>query len=346
MPGCLNIESIVTRKLEDGNIFITICAASVSGGMEINMNIEDLLNEYKLIGTDENFDKCVRQEVISKGNNYKRRMKNLTFAVIFISLISLTNVSVYAISDGYRNWLAKYLGINETDTHYIGNQSIDNNITLEVVSSHVVDNTAVVLVTFKHNNGERFNSDLISDEIILMYHDEDITSGLIGIDSELSSDSEILKCILTFNISNKYLGNNVTFQIHNLISKEPQKEGYNGMWETNFVLNRDIDNYTTKSILKKDKIVNINCDKYKLNSISLADTFIIISAELLAGSKPEDYGISSQYGAVVKIEYMDGREEIFDCIPDNDNNLIIWSFDTNFTKDIKQVYLNDIKILD
>lgn len=38
MPGCLNNKSIITRELEGGNTFITICAAGFGGGMEINMN--------------------------------------------------------------------------------------------------------------------------------------------------------------------------------------------------------------------------------------------------------------------------------------------------------------------
>lgn len=38
MPGCLNNKSIIIREIESGNIFITICAASHSGRMEVKMN--------------------------------------------------------------------------------------------------------------------------------------------------------------------------------------------------------------------------------------------------------------------------------------------------------------------
>lgn len=37
MPGCLNNKSIITRELEGGNTFITICAADFGGGMEVKM---------------------------------------------------------------------------------------------------------------------------------------------------------------------------------------------------------------------------------------------------------------------------------------------------------------------
>jgi len=43
MPGCLNNKSIITRELECGNTFITICAAGFGGGMEIYMKKKFLL---------------------------------------------------------------------------------------------------------------------------------------------------------------------------------------------------------------------------------------------------------------------------------------------------------------
>ena len=323
------------------------------------MKLNDLKNSYTKLGPDDKFDERIRKNVLGNRSQYKFFFtKGIAVAAILIVVI-LTNITVYAFSTNYREMLADILNINSDETHYIGKQTTDNNIRMTVVSSHLVNNTAVVLVTYEKADGETFKNGMNPGMEALRIDGKKIAeSGFAGgIYSELSEDRKTLYCYFTWKFNENVSGKTAKLTVTELICNQSQVEGITweddiikGNWEVSFQLMENTDNSLTVINDDKEDIVSMCGKELQIQSVILADMLLIVNTTTLSDSgMPYDplsntyVGSGAYYGVFIRIKYNDGTmSDKIDCLLDEDDNIVAWIPKTIDKNKVKEIHVGDI----
>ena len=104
--------------------------------------------------------------------------------------------------------------------------------------------------------------------------------------------------------------------------------------------------HTFENRLIPSNSVIVEHTKYEPEEIAFSDSTITIEAQVLEKDVSRDIGISSFYGANVKIEYKDKDIERSTCILDDQGNLMIGLEEKVDPSEIKQIYINNVPILE
>lgn len=258
-----------------------------------------------------------------------------------LSLIFAATLTVYATSSDFRGLLAEVLHLDVEDTRYIGLSDSKNGVTLNVVSSHVCKNTAVVLLTFEKDNGQSFGNGMNPNITLCDKEGKNIfKSGMAGgIYTMLSDDCKTLFCYYTWNFPNNFSEKLVTLKVDELRcnwsvvdDKTWPDELICGNWSVSFKLIGGKDNTVTVQNLNKSKTVEMCGRKLQIDSASITDMLLIVNTTTLRDSgMPVDplsnvsTASGSYYGVHIQLTYADGSvSERKDCLLDANGNIIAW----------------------
>jgi|GEM_PF-1790679 hypothetical protein len=304
------------------------------------------------------FDESIRKKALSGKNAHKYR--SVVTLLIIIVLVGLTNFAAYALSGEYRELLATVLHLKSEDIHYLGYQDSNNGIRMTVVSSHVVNGTAVILYSFEKENGKRFENGMNPSMNALKINSKEISESAFSCGyTELSEDSKILYCYFEWTIPENISNQSAELCVQNLICNQSQVLGstwqdqlIEGKWKVTFSLQEDPDN--TLTIINDNHTDEILlCGKeLQIDNIVISDMIIKVSTTTLKETKvPFDplsniyTGSGAYYGIYIHLKYKDGTmTDQIDCFLDNENNIMACLPETIQKANISEVHIGDIII--
>lgn len=317
--------------------------------IEAGIKNSNLLSKSQLYNLIQN---AIESE--QKLNLLKKRKLRLRYLIAFGCItLCFTGVTVYAAS----SILADKLGVGIDDIHSIDKYVSNEGITMTVISSHVCEESAVVLVTFTKDKGEKFENSLNPYKQTITCNGLSIP--FTGIYTELSEDSKTLYCYYTWNLTDNTEIRSIDMTIQNLICNESMIEGktfkddiLHGNWSIKFDLVND-ESYTRK-VINKDvtKKVTMCGKELQINYILLTDMLLIIDTNSLNDSGiPEDLTSSistesgSYYGVYIQLEYINGKvSEKRDCLLDSNGQIVAWFPETISIDDVDKIHVGDVVI--
>ena len=322
------------------------------------MREDELKEVFSKVHTNSEIDARIKKQVENKMSGGRRRVIGIQkkFAAVLASILVLFlagNVTGYAFSEEYRSTLSEFLHINNEETHYIGTTDSDNGITMSIESTHVVGNTAMVMAVFKKQNGDNFKNSLNPD--VELTADGKELSGFF-VYSVLSEDKNILNCYISFPTEQAFIGKNVVLNVDGLVCNESQttdlsfeeefEEAYiNGEWESEFVLEPDMDNTWLFVNPDKSRTVSMCGRTLEIEHAIVGDMAVIVNTETIGEIKPLPYdpfsnvyvGSGAYYDVYVSISYKNGREDRLDCTLDDEGNIIAYSLNVINKDDIVKI---------
>jgi hypothetical protein len=323
------------------------------------MKNERLLNIIGMVD-DELIHRAGEESIAVKTLLKNKSLRRSIFAAC-IALFFVASVTTYAASSSFRELLAEVLHLNVEDTHYIGLSDSDNGITMKVISSHIANNTAVILLTFEKENGQAFGNGMNPNIILYDKKGNNIfksgTAG--GIYTELSEDSKTLFCYYTWNFPSNFSERIVTLKVDELRCNWSEVEGKSwpdglirGNWSVGFELVGNKDNTVTAQNLNKSKTVNMCGKDLQIDSVSITDMLLIVNTTILSNSgMPFDplsnvsTASGSYYGIYIRLAYADGRvSEQKDCHLDENGNIIAWFPETIPMDEVMAIHVGDVII--
>lgn len=296
--------------------------------------------------------------VKSFNKNKRSRWSILAVCLILIFAVSLT---AYAASSNFRELLAEVLHLDIEDTHYIGLSDSDSGVTMNIVSSHICNDTAVVLLTFEKDNGQAFGNGMNPNIILCDKKGNNIfESGISGgVYAELSEDKKTLFCYYTWNFPSNYSQRIITLKVDELCCNWSEIAGktwpdelISGNWSVNFELIEDKDNTRTVANLNKLNTVTMCGKELQIDSITMTDMLLIANTTTLSDTgMPVDLLSSvstasgSYYGVYIQLSYADGRvSEQNDCCLDENGNIIAWFPETISMDEVVKIQVGDVII--
>jgi len=288
-------------------------------------------------------------------------------AALMLILLFITGGTVYAFSPTMqnvlanklhlKNVLANRLHLKEEDTSIIDKSVSDSGITMSVVSSHVAGSTAVVMLAFTKDNEETFGNSLNPDIENLSYENKKIENYMV--DGKLSEDKNTLYCYFTWNANESLDGKTVTLTVNHLICNESQVEGItfsdeliSGSWSLKFTLDANTDNTVTGINTDLSKTVSMCGKELQIDSVVVADLQVIVHTTTLKDAGlPVDMlsNVSTSSGMYYDVSVWvvyedDSQSEKNECMLDENNNIIAYSFNSLMSKEIKEVHVKDVVI--
>ncbi|KUO73381.1 MAG: hypothetical protein APF77_13750 [Clostridia bacterium BRH_c25] len=275
------------------------------------------------------------------------------------TLIFALSLTAYAASSNFRELLAEVLHLDVEDTHYIGLSDSDNGVTLNIVSSHICKDTAVVLLTFEKDNGKAFGNGMNPNIILCDKKGNNIFESSIagGIYTKLSEDSKTLFCYYTWNFPSNFSERIVTLTVDELrcnwsevAGKTWPDELISGNWSVSFELIENKDNTVTVQNPNKSKTVTMCGKELQIDSITMTDMLLIANTTTLSDSgMPVDLlsnvstASGSYYGVFIQLTYTDGRvSEQKDCCLDRNGNIIAWFPETTSMSEVVKIQVGDV----
>ncbi|MCX8132219.1 MAG: hypothetical protein N3I35_19260 [Clostridia bacterium] len=292
-------------------------------------------------------------------SHHKYKWSKWTVLAASLTLIFVASLTAFAASSEFRALLAEVLHLNREDTHYIGLSDSDNGVTMRVVSSHVCNNTAVVLFTFKKDNGKAFGNGINPSINLCDKKGKNIfDSGMAGgIYTELSEDHKTLLCFYTWSFPRGFSEKAVSLKVDELrcnwseiAGKTWPDELIRGNWSVEFELMEDIDNTVTILNSNKSKTVAMCGKTLQIDSISMTDMLLIVNTTTLSDSgMPVDIlsnvstASGSYYGVYIQLTYADGSvSERKDCSLDENGNIIAWFPETILMDKVEKIHVGEL----
>lgn len=319
------------------------------------MREDDIKKAYTKLTTSEEFDGRVKCKVESQTLHKSTNRKGFVAAAVLLLVVVLAgNATAYGVSEEYRNRLSEFLHINTDDTHYIGTASTDNGITMSVGSTHVVNNTAMILLVFTKENGDTFKNGLNPDEMELAIEGS-VQDGYMCY-TELSEDEKELNCYISLPIDEAYKGGELSLKINGLICNESQvtdlsfeeefEEAHiKGVWKSEFVLREDLDNTVVLENPDKSDTVEMCGRTLQIENVVVGDVVVIANTITLGDIEPLPFdpfsslyvGSGAYYGVFVTIYYENGEVNEMDCMLDDEGNIIAYSLEVIDKEKIESV---------
>lgn len=263
----------------------------------------------------------------------------------------------------FRKLLAQKLNINDDNkklTVTEGNTVNNNGITMKVGSTYTNGIMGIALLAFAKDNGEIFYNSMTPDlkNVLLKRNNEkEVQYQII---TELSEDSKVLFCYISFASAKGLTNDIISFDIENLSCNQSQVEGVTfkdkiiyGNWSSQmWIVHYDETITATNTTLSE--IVSMCGKELQLNSLSLANTVAIINTTVLSDEGlPSGWdallsSVSTQsgsyYGVYVEVIYEDGTSNKTDCTLDEDGNIIAWFLEPIKMESVKTVVVGDVSI--
>ncbi len=316
-----------------------------------------LLSKEELLEKIINWDTYEQNTLVKRKKKLKLSYKVTRIAAVFL-ILCVANAAVYAVSPDLRYMLSEKLRIKNEETHLIGKSVHDNGITMKIISSHVSKNTAVVLLAFSKDNGEKFGNSLNPYKNKIICDNKEIS--LMGIYSELSDDCKTLYCYYTWAFSNSDKhSQKATIKIHNLICNQSRVEGVQfndemlyGNWNLQFELLKNKDNSLTATNPNVNNTISMCGKKLHINSVTLTDMLMIVNTTTLSDSgMPKDplSNVNTEsgtyYGIFTQLIYENGTvSKKMDCQLDEKGNIISWYPKTINLDGLKEIHVGDVVI--
>jgi hypothetical protein len=264
----------------------------------------------------------------------------------------------------FQKLLAQKLNIsdeNEKLFEFAGDMVSNNGITMKVGSTYSNGNMGITLLAFVKDNGEIFYNSMtphLKDVSLLKYNsNKEVECQII---TELSKDSKVLFCYVSFTSAKGLINEIVCFNFENLSCNQSKEEGLTfkdeiiyGNWSSRmWVFENDETITVTNTALSET--VSMCGKKLQLNSVSLANTVAIINTTILSDEGlPSGWdallsSVSTQsgsyYGVYVEVMYEDGTSNKTDCTLDEDGNIIAWFLEPIKMESVKTVVVGDVSI--
>lgn len=270
----------------------------------------------------------------------------------------------HVMSLDFRKILAEKLKINYENKNLSlvhGKMVSYNGITMTVGSTYNSGVVGSALLAFSKDNGEIFyNSMNPNIENISLKNDGDKELECL-ITTELSEDSKILFCYLSYVNTASRTYDLVSFNIQNLINNQSQMNGVTfkdeiiyGNWSSTIGL---VDNDETIKVAnaKITETVSMCGKELQIDSVKLSNNAVIINTTVLKDEgMPTDMdaslssvstGSGSYYGVYVQLVYEDGTtSDKIDCKLDEEGNIIAWFYEAIDMQSVKVVMVGDVSI--
>lgn len=295
----------------------------------------------------------------------ENNIKN-AYSRIFEQIIQIPSLKAFdsVKSIDFRKLLSQKLNINDDNEklfEFAGDMVSNNGITMKVGSTYSNGNMGIVLLAFVKDNGEIFYNSMtpdLKDVSLLKYNsNKEVECQII---TELSKDSKVLFCYVSFTSAKGLINEIVYFNFENLSCNQSQVEGLTfkdeiiyGNWSSRmWVFENDETITATNTTLSKT--VSMCGKELQLNNVSLANTVAIINTTVLSDvGLPSGWDVQlssvstrsgSYYDVYVEVIYEDGTSNKTDCTLDEDGNIIAWFLEPIKMESVKTVVVGDVSI--
>lgn len=285
----------------------------------------------------DDFYQNIKEGVEKKMKTRRKKIKRIVYSVTTIAIVLCVNVTVYGLSEDYRNWLSDKLGVRTS----IGNKSVESNgIEMKVVSYYRMEDTVVMLLTFEKVNGEIFAEEMNIENIEVKKNNQ-ASGQILSHFSTLSDDKKSILTMVTLDVNRE----DACIEVKDLESMTTGEHCIDGEWILEVPISnksenaKKISNLNPVSIPLQDK-------EYTVMQVEITKTTLVLKCATKDRVRTEDDIFSSQMGVNVTIEYKDGsKNSDLYCVPDNKGNLMISVWDAAYLENIHQIYLNGYKII-
>ncbi len=295
--------------------------------------------------------------------NYRKKTKKCYYRygkLIFITsfiFIFLTVGTVYAFSPDFQSLLAKKLKLDNEEISSLEISYSNNDITMSAVSSRVVSNTVIIMITFTKDNGKIFENSMNPVVEKLICENKKIDNYMV--DTSLSDNKKILYCYFVWNSDSIDHDKTIYLSVNRLLCNESQLNGtkykdntIDGKWSLSFSVDNNSDNIISGDNLDLSKTIYMSGKELQINSVSIADLQVIVNTSILQDFGKKEDLLSSintdsgmYYGVYVTIIYEDGSTSgKMDCRLDKDGNIIAFSLNPLTDKQISEVHIKDVVI--
>lgn len=269
-----------------------------------------------------------------------RTKKKIMVTSLICGLLVCVNISAYASSQNYRNWLAKQLGIKTEKTVEVKKTSTtDNGINMEVLSYYRAENIVVLSLSLSRNDGTVFLEEANMENVNIF--GEKNKAELLCTDNYLSEDKKSILFMMTVRTND----NKIRIEAKNLISRVNGENLYKGEWQLSVDVSKqtgEIEKIADTELIK----VDIFEKKYTIKELYHVANTLIFKCDVKKRKASPEESLSSVHGGLVEIEYKDGSKssEDYYCSPDNEGNLMVQVWDYDELEDIAQVYVDGHKL--
>ncbi len=340
------------------------------------MNEDNIKKAFYKLTTTEEFDEKIKSRLEQSGKqNIKIKPRSFAaVAAVLLVVVLVGNVTAYGVSEEYRSRLSEFLNINSENTHYIGSTCINNGIKMNVASTHVVNNTAMIMLVLTKESGDTFKNCMNPGTLEISINDCEQDGYMCY--TELSENRLELNIYISMTIVEEFKGGEVFLKIKGLECNESQvtdlnfedefedafrfdawndklKDAYiEGVWESKFILQEDLDNTVVLENQNKDKRVKMCGRTLQLENVVIADMMVVANATTIGDIEPVTYDLFSSihpgsgmyYGVAVEIYYENGEVNKMDCMLDNEGNIIAYSLEVIDKESIEYVKIGECVI--
>ena len=279
-------------------------------------------------------------------------------------LAVFTGAGVFAASPAARQMLAQFLHLTQEETQYIGVSSSSGGYTMTVVSGRLCKDNAVVLVTFKKDDGTAITGNWNPDFTLARPDGGQLISqGFSGLSSELSEDKKMLVCYYTWRFPAGDPGRTVTLKVGELICGDsqvgdtPVPESISGNWEASFSLTEIPGGTVTLENPDPARTITAFYQELQINSVTLSDTLAVISVtplkteEITKEDRKKAMFISISpdssafFGLQLQLIYRDGAASApVSFLENGDGELISLFYDPSPIKEVAEVRIGEVSI--
>lgn len=271
----------------------------------------------------------------------KNRTKNkIMVTSLMFGLLVCVNISTYASSQNYRNWLAKQLGIETEKTVEVKKTSTtDNEINMEVLSYYRAEDIVVLSLSLSRDDGKAFWEEANMENVNV--YGKKNKAELLCTDNYLSEDKKSILSMMTVRTNDK----RIRIVAKNLISMVDGESLYKGEWQLSVDVSKQIGE--VEKIADTEPIkVDMFGKKYTIQELYHVANTLIFKCDVEERKVSPEESLSSVHDGLVEIEYKDGTSgSEYYCTPDNEGNLMVQVWDYDELEDIAQVYVDGYKLL-
>ena len=265
----------------------------------------------------------------------KKRQRTAMMIGALGGVFVLGNVTVYASSKAYRNWLATQLGVSEQKVVEVDQNVSNKEIAMNILSYYRVDNTVIVSGKLNRTDHQEFSEE-VNIEQCAIAQSKTSSGEVLSSYCYLSEDKKTVLFLLTMHV----VTDEVTIELKDLNSMVTGNRLYSGDWTVTVDVTEQTDVQKEFRVLE-NRNVQIWDHAYTIKKMTQVGNSLIFSCDAKTVKQSEEDRFAASLGGKITFEYTNGtKNEDYSLVADKDDNLILSVWDSNHLEHLSKIYID------